>query len=110
MTTPNPHEALAREKKATAIADALMRSVDVPLADREGVHALAALVEDFTHEQRRLWEREARVSLASDATWARVGEILCQRARHGLLRESAKALCVVAIFPGLYFVAALIGG
>jgi hypothetical protein len=78
---PNAFELLARERKAVAIADSLIRLVEVQLSDHEALHALAALAHGFTPEQRRIHARAAHVREASDATWERVEQILCQRAR-----------------------------
>lgn len=84
-TTPptrvNPHEKLAREQKARAIADSLVRAVQIQLTDVTALHALAGLVHKFTPEQRRFHERRAGVRPASDATWWRVAGLLCERAR-----------------------------
>ncbi len=78
---PNLYEAAAREKKALALADSLIRQAHVWLNDAESLHALAAVAHELTPERRRLHERAAGVALSSDVTWGRVAEILCERAR-----------------------------
>lgn len=60
---PNPHEALARERKATAL---------LPVCIRAGMSAAEA--ETATEAQRKLAAWAAGVKPPSDETWARVVE------------------------------------
>jgi hypothetical protein len=75
---PNPHEELAREKKATALAD-LLTAGGFPS------HKVAA----FEDGQRRMAANAARVKMPSEETWALVVKLMRQREAAG--RELASA-------------------
>lgn len=76
--TENPYEAQARERKATAIADALAQGWILMDWPSRAVHGTAsAWAEAITSEELRTrWADVARQRPPSDATWARVVELL----------------------------------
>lgn len=74
---PNPHENLARLRKAVAIAEALRRAYDAtPAADIP----LAELVDGMTLEQREDVARAAGQRSPSTETWALVVQLVGPRA------------------------------
>jgi hypothetical protein len=75
---PNPHEELAREKKAMAIAD-LLTAGGFPS------HKVAA----FEDGQRRMAANAARVKMPSEETWALVVKLM--RQRESISKEVAHA-------------------
>ncbi len=73
----NPHEALARLKKANRLADILEIFSG---GDQDAEH--------LADDGRRTTEQLAGVNVASDATWAMVPEIMRDRARARRLADA----------------------
>lgn len=82
----NPHEALARQKKAAAIVSQIWRTLTPE--DRVS-DALPAAVERMERSTRDAWARHAGQTVPSEATWALVVADLRER----IADERGRPLC-----------------